>query len=286
MAEYPVSNPVIPVAAFSNEQMTMLDAPLDGRVIKERQGAGSKMLKYIDGRTAIETANRIFGKGKWGFRIVARTHERIENKDGTWKEYFTADIELYVLGNPFPFPGDGIGAVKSQTVEGIEMARKDAVTDALKRALCYYGDQFGLALRDEDQMVEMGDGVMVKVKEVQVNKNAENTVKSTQNRVQGAQEHRQISAPQQQRVVESTPPRPQGKQAQAKQPDLSINSIIKQANKYYAADGGWEALRGYIIRKHDLGDIPDEVFTQRHREEMAALITTKARQAQPATADK
>lgn len=260
--------PGIPVASFLPEQLDMLDAPLDGRLLKERQGAGSRMLKYLDGSTVIRTANRIFGKGKWGFRIVSRSHERIEAKDGSYKEYFTADIELYVLGNPFPFPGDGIGAVKSSTVEGIEMARKDAVTDALKRALCYYGDQFGLALRDEEQMVEMGDGVLVKVREVQVNKQGENTVRTS------AKTH-QVST---ERVVESRPPVKTKATSQPAQtdekPDDEMQLLIKKADKF--CDGGWKGLRGYMIRKYSLGDIPINAFSLEHRKEMRDLITTSA----------
>lgn len=41
-----------------------------------------------------------------------------------------------------------------------------AATDALKRALRHYGDQFGLCLYDEDDYVQANDGSMVQVKEV------------------------------------------------------------------------------------------------------------------------
>lgn len=223
--------PVIPGDAFTPEQLALLEAPLDAQALKERVGAGGAKLKYIDGRYAIQTANRIFGKGKWGFRITSRSHERIEKNDGSYQEYFTADIELYVSGNPFPFPGDGIGAVKSNTVEGIEMARKDAVTDALKRALVYYGSQFGLDLRDKEgeALVDMGEGVLVQVKEVQINKTGDNTLKpSAAARINAAPEHRQIAAPAA-RVVDSVPASTQPK------PIASIptfNGLRKVAVKY------------------------------------------------------
>lgn len=75
-----------------------------------------------------------------------------------------------MVGNPFPFPGDGVGIVippkKGSIAEAHEKARKEAVTDALKRALRHYGAQFANDLYDEDALVDTGDGVLDKVKNV------------------------------------------------------------------------------------------------------------------------
>src|SRR5437667_715541 len=85
-------------------------------------------------------------------------------------EFYTCDIELYVVGAAFPFPGDGVGIVNDPyTIEMHEKARKDAYTDALKRALRHYGDQFGLVLYDSDDYVIAPDGTQVQVKAVPIN---------------------------------------------------------------------------------------------------------------------
>ena len=145
----------------------MLKEPLDINAIKHRQGAGGMVLKYIKGDTAIDTANRIFGYGKWGYKVVGRGHEMVEDRKNGPTDVYTADVELYVAGAAFPFPGDGMGVVgKPYTVEMHEKARKEATTDALKRALRHYGDQFGLCLYNEDDYVNAGDGTLVQVKEV------------------------------------------------------------------------------------------------------------------------
>lgn len=257
--------PIIPGDSFTSEQLAMLDAPMNAQSLKERIGAGGAKLKYIDGRTAIETANRIFGKGKWGFRITSRTHERIEKNDGTYQEYFTADIELYVAGNPFPFPGDGIGGVKSNTVEGIEMARKDAVTDALKRALCYYGSQFGLDLRDKDgeALVDMGEGVLVQVKEVQINKTGDNTIKpQAAARINGAQQQRQIAEPQSNasKVVDSQPPIP------------TVATLRKIAAQRLD-DKAFETLRGKMQPLYKGVDLfIDDNWTEKHCQHAYAML--------------
>lgn len=154
---------------FRPEQEDMLRQPLQVRSIKERRGFGSTMLKYIKGDTAIDTANRIFGFGQWGYRIIGREHNIIEDEKKGKIEYYTCDIELSVAGAAFTFPGDGMGIVTSPfTIEMHEKARKEATTDALKRALRHYGDQFGLCLYNEDDYVDAGDGTLVQVKEVKV----------------------------------------------------------------------------------------------------------------------
>lgn len=153
------------------EQIEQLQAPLDASLIKQRPGGGGKQLAYLKGKTVIDAANHIFGFGKWGYKVLSRTFERTTDVDGNiTAEFYTADIELHVVGCAFPFPGDGVGIVvpprSGSFAESHEKARKEAVTDALKRALRHYGSQFGNDLYDEDAYVDAGDGVMVQVKAI------------------------------------------------------------------------------------------------------------------------
>ncbi len=146
---------------FDTEQQSLLNEKLKEQNIKERPGAGGKKLKYVSGDYAIATANRIFGFGKWGYRVLSKSRESVSDK-----EFYTADIELYVIGCPFPFPGEGVGVPQNSTIEQHEKARKEAVTDALKRALRHYGDQFGLSLYNEDNYIEASDGTDKRVGDV------------------------------------------------------------------------------------------------------------------------
>jgi len=164
---------------FTQDQYAMLNAAIDANLIKHRQGPGGTQLSYIKGKTAIDAANRIFGHGRWGYKVLHRALERTTDADGhTTSEFYTADIELYVVGNPFPFPGDGVGIVippkKGPIAEAHEKARKEAVTDALKRALRHYGSQFANDLYDEDALVDTGEGVLVPVKDVKPGKPQQN----------------------------------------------------------------------------------------------------------------
>ena len=152
---------------FTDIQGEMLEGRLNESHIKQRAGGGGRKLSYIKGDYAIATANRIFGFGKWGYKVISRSHEICKDEKKGEIEYYTADIELMVVGSMFPFPGDGVGIVTSPyTVEMHEKARKESVTDALKRALRHYGDQFGLSLYDEDNYIETENGTVKQVKDV------------------------------------------------------------------------------------------------------------------------
>ncbi|MGI9059751.1 MAG: Rad52/Rad22 family DNA repair protein [Ktedonobacteraceae bacterium] len=228
---------------FDPAQVELLHLPLEAHLIEHRPGGGGRQLAYISAKTAIDTANRIFGFGKWGYRVVARSFEKATNPDGTCTGFFyTADVELYVIGCPFPFPGEGIGIVtplKSGTVtpECHEKARKEAVTDAMKRALRHYGDQFGLVLYDQNALVDAGDGVLVAVKEVPA--------------------HHGSSPPPAKRTVEAggSVPRqlPQGPHDAAQKPsEKALSEMIGRAKKRAVQAGlahngtEWAAILDYV----------------------------------------
>jgi hypothetical protein len=158
----------IPDKRFSPEQESQLREPLKVERIHYRKGPRGMQLKYIKGDDAISVANELFGFGMWGYRIVDRSHSVVEDRQrGFPMDVYTCDIELHVVGSTFPFPGDGVGIVNDPfTAEMHEMARKAATTDALKRALRHYGAQFGLPLYDEDGLIDVGDGVLERVRNV------------------------------------------------------------------------------------------------------------------------
>jgi DNA repair and recombination protein RAD52 len=156
---------------FNEQQIEMLNQKLKESDIKERKGSGDKRFKYLKSDFVIDTANRIFGFGQWGYKVVARSHEVIQDDKKGTIEFYTADIELSVVGSMFPFPGDGVGVVTSPfTVEMHEKARKEATSDAFKRALRHYGDQFGNCLYDENDLIEGADGNTKSVKDAKQQK--------------------------------------------------------------------------------------------------------------------
>ena len=130
---------------------TKLADPLDEGLVSHRKGRRGRSFAYLEGRTVIEQANRVFGYGGWGHELVGevalREGESVDEKTGEakpWRAY-AATVRVNVPGSPSR-TDVGFQAVADETVEGHETAFKGSVTDALKRALRSYGSQFGNGL--------------------------------------------------------------------------------------------------------------------------------------------
>lgn len=152
------------MTGFTKEQLDALKASLLSSAIKERKQGGST-LSYIEGWHAINEANRIFGFDKWS-RETLRLEQTmkptvIPGKDWGGKKKpdqigvaYMAVVRITVNANGETVVRDGTGfgvAQQGSTAGAMEMAIKTAETDAMKRALASFGNQFGLALYDKDQ---------------------------------------------------------------------------------------------------------------------------------------
>ena len=128
-----------------------LAQPLDPALVSQRRGRGGRTYEYLEGHIVIKQANSIFAHGGWGYDIVGdvtlREIETVDPKTGEVKrsQAYAAKVMVNVPGAPSR-TDVGFHAVAEETVEGHETAYKGAVTDALKRALRSYGDQFGIGL--------------------------------------------------------------------------------------------------------------------------------------------
>lgn len=151
---------------LDDKQSQALSEAFDASRIRKREGPGGKELSYIAGHDAIRTANRIFGYGQWGYHVTELVHIGTERYKG--KAYgdkppqtkvrvaYRCTVSLLIEGAR-PTSGVGYGDATENYYEdetsltAHELAMKEAETDAMKRALKNFGDQFGLALYDEDR---------------------------------------------------------------------------------------------------------------------------------------
>ncbi|MFA5461373.1 MAG: RAD52 family DNA repair protein, partial [Sulfurimonas sp.] len=139
---------------FNDKQLQVLNYELDSSRIKTRE-KGNISLSYIEGHDVIETANRIFGYGNWSYTItkleqVSQEQNHNQNVVICYKAVVriiacdishTKEIEREDVGF-----GSGVAKTLSDAHEG---AAKEAVTDALKRAMRTFGNQFGNSLYDK-----------------------------------------------------------------------------------------------------------------------------------------
>lgn len=143
---------------FNEQQIGLLKAPLNRANVSERSNGG-RMLSYIEGYHAIDTANEIFGFDGWGSDMALElvTEYPVEIGGGYGKKgspgievVYKAEVIVTVGDQSHKDVGTGNGRAKSPK-DAHELAMKEAVTDALKRALRHWGNQFGNCLYDKTQ---------------------------------------------------------------------------------------------------------------------------------------
>ena len=138
---------------LSTRVRSLLAKPLDPLLVSERESRDGRMFRYIDGSTAINQANRIFGYDGWGAELMGEVgfrQIRLVEPDTEVPlavGMYSAVVRVTVRGCA-PRSDAGCGFVAADTPEAHEAAYKGAVTDALKRALRFFGDQFGNGLYD------------------------------------------------------------------------------------------------------------------------------------------
>lgn len=139
------------VTAFTPEVIGKLNAALDpARVAVLVPFEGGPQIPYLPGHDVIRTANEIFGYGNWGFNLLSPPWaERGEDGKGKPFTVWMAMGRLDIRGGR-AFTDMGSNQQSGLGAPATEMSAKGAVTDALKRCLMHYGDQFGLVLYDKE----------------------------------------------------------------------------------------------------------------------------------------
>jgi len=153
---------------FQPGTVDLLNEDLAKEDVKQRDGTGKQKLSYIASFHAINEANRIFGFGNWSTEIMHL--QQIDKTEYTKPAYEAGDppkdmisisynchLKLTISNGHRSVSHEDTGfgnGVAGKTAYGIgsciELASKEAVTDALKRCLRYYGNKFGLSLYDKD----------------------------------------------------------------------------------------------------------------------------------------
>ena len=138
---------------FTPEQVELLKKPIDKKNVEERDGDrdGNFQIAYVEGWHVINEANRIFGFDGWSCETLETTCIRAEPREVT----YIARVRVTV-GDVIR-EGTGAGTSNQTNVsKNHENAIKEAETDARKRALMTFGNQFGLSLYDSKERWKKG----------------------------------------------------------------------------------------------------------------------------------
>ena len=145
---------------FTQSQQQALAAPLDRANVQTRSQS-NRNFSYLEGWHVIAEANRIFGFDGWQRETLhcqcVSERERSIGSGGDprgqrsgWGVTYTAKARIQV--GEIIREGSGAGhGIDMDLGQAHESAIKEAETDAMKRALMTFGNQFGLALYDKQQ---------------------------------------------------------------------------------------------------------------------------------------
>ncbi|KAI9291837.1 hypothetical protein K502DRAFT_112767 [Neoconidiobolus thromboides FSU 785] len=123
---------------------------LEPTEISHRTAFGGSRVAYLEGWKSIEIANEIFGFNGWSSEIKDFVVDFLDVADGKWSVGVTAHIRVVTRDGSF-HEDVGYGTMENAKSKGqaFEKARKEAVTDGVKRALRYFGNALGNCLYDK-----------------------------------------------------------------------------------------------------------------------------------------
>ncbi|EEB89974.1 hypothetical protein MPER_11878, partial [Moniliophthora perniciosa FA553] len=156
-------------------KIAALQAKLNQRLgpeyISQRPGpAGGPKLIYAEGWKVINLANEVFGFNGWSSSIVSLTTDFVDCNEET-KRYsvgVTAIVRVTLRDGVY-HEDVGYGLLENSKSKGqaLDKCKKEAVTDAIKRALRNFGNLLGNCLYDKSYTQEI-----VKIKVTQSNSTA------------------------------------------------------------------------------------------------------------------
>ncbi|KAI8886312.1 heavy metal translocatin [Backusella circina FSU 941] len=139
------------------ELARLLEKPLGPEFLSQRMGPAGK-LTYIEGRVAINIANSIFGVNGWNSEIKDCTVDYVDQlESGRFNVGIAAVVRITLRDGTFHEDIGYGNAENSKTKSAaFEQARKQAITDAMKRTLRIFGNALGNCLYDRSYLTNIG----------------------------------------------------------------------------------------------------------------------------------
>ena len=143
---------------FNDQQIKALSSELSADRIKVRDKANIK-LSYLEGFDIIDTANNIFGYGNWAYTIssLEQVSQEVNSNQNVVVCYKAiVKVDVYDIDHSTMISRQDVGfgtGVARSLADAHENSAKEAVTDALKRSLRSFGNQFGNSLYDKSKSV-------------------------------------------------------------------------------------------------------------------------------------
>ncbi|RKP01588.1 hypothetical protein CXG81DRAFT_11794, partial [Caulochytrium protostelioides] len=139
---------------YSEAERAALDAKLDQYLGPEyhslRASGGAGSVHYLEGWQAIQLANEVFGATGWSCQILDARFDYREQREGRVNAGFSVHLRITLRDGTFR-EDFGYGQIENARSQGAAYAkiRKEATTDAMKRALRQFGQVLGNCIYDK-----------------------------------------------------------------------------------------------------------------------------------------
>ena len=147
---------------FNDKQSQVLAYELDSSRIKSRiikSSRGDVTLSFLSGFDIIETANKIFGYGNWDYTITSLSQvsqETNQNQNNIICYKAVVNVVVHDLQHSKSVIREDVGfgsGIAKTLADAHEGGAKEAVTDAIKRTLRSFGNQFGNSLYNKNRQI-------------------------------------------------------------------------------------------------------------------------------------
>ncbi|NXI59409.1 RAD52 protein, partial [Chloroceryle aenea] len=121
--------------------------------ISSRQAGGGQKVCYIEGHKVISLANEMFGFNGWAHSVTQQNVDFVDLNNGRFYVGVCAFVKVQLKdGSYHEDVGYGVSEGLKSKALSLEKARKEAVTDGLKRALRCFGNALGNCILDKDYL--------------------------------------------------------------------------------------------------------------------------------------
>ncbi|XP_073400278.1 DNA repair protein RAD52 homolog [Dendrobates tinctorius] len=121
--------------------------------ISSRQAGGGQKVCYIEGHKVISLANETFGYNGWSHSVTQQNVDFVDLNNGRFFVGVCAFVKVQLKdGSYHEDVGYGVSEGLKSKALSLEKARKEAVTDGLKRALKCFGNVLGNCIMDKDYL--------------------------------------------------------------------------------------------------------------------------------------
>uniref|UniRef100_UPI00398E5D4B DNA repair protein RAD52 homolog isoform X2 n=1 Tax=Pristiophorus japonicus TaxID=55135 RepID=UPI00398E5D4B len=130
-----------------------LQQRLGPEYISQRPAGGGQKVCYIEGHKVVTLANELFGYNGWSHSITQQNVDFVDLINGKFYVGVSAFIKVQLKDGSFHEDvGYGVSEGLKSKAMSLEKARKEAVTDGLKRSLKSFGNVLGNCILDKEYL--------------------------------------------------------------------------------------------------------------------------------------